>query len=96
MALGILPFFFFFLGLVAQLIRLGLVTGHELIVDSRLLPAWCSLDPGATWQKYAKKAAGLGYKVHMVLCRQAVSSQSLTLRLVLSVSLVVTSAACCS
>jgi transposase len=71
MALGVLPFFFFFLGLVAQLIRLGVVTGRELIVDSSLLPAWYGQDPGATWQKYAKKAAVFGYKVHTVLCRQA-------------------------
>jgi len=71
MALGILPFFFFFLGLVAQLIRLGVITGHELIVDASLLPAWYSMDPGATWQKYAQKAAVFGYKVHTVLCRQA-------------------------
>jgi hypothetical protein len=71
MALGMLPFLFFFFGLVAQLIRLGVVTGHELIVDSSLLPAWYSLDPGATWQKYARKAAVFGYKVHTVLCRQA-------------------------
>ena len=28
-------------------------------------------DPDATWQKYAKKAAVFGYKVHTVLCRQA-------------------------
>jgi transposase len=71
MALGVLPFFFFFLGLLAQLIRLGVVTGQELIVDASLLPAWYSQDPGATWQKYAKKAAVFGYKVHTVLCRQA-------------------------
>jgi hypothetical protein len=71
MALGVLPFFFFFFGLVAQLIRLGVVTGYELIVDSSLLPAWYALDPGATWQKYARKAAVFGYKVHTVLCHQA-------------------------
>ncbi|MEJ5199231.1 MAG: hypothetical protein WHX53_09930 [Anaerolineae bacterium] len=38
-ALGILPFLFFFLGLVAQLIRLGVITGQELIVDSTRLQA---------------------------------------------------------
>ena len=48
MALGVWPFFLFFLGLVAQLIRLGVITGHELIVDSSLLPAWYAQDPGAT------------------------------------------------
>ena len=70
-ALGTWPFFFFFLGLVAQLIRLGVINGHELMVDSSLLPAWYSEDPGARWQKYAKKAAVFGYKVHTVLCHQA-------------------------
>lgn len=70
MALGVLPFFFFFLGLVAQLIRLGVVTGKELIVDASLLPAWYSKDPGARWQKYTRKAAVFGYKVHTVLCHQ--------------------------
>jgi Transposase DDE domain. len=69
-ALGILPFLFFFLGLVGQLVRLGVITGKELIVDSTLLKAWYSNDPDATWQKYAGKKALFGYKVHTVLCHQ--------------------------
>jgi hypothetical protein len=69
--LGILPFLFFFLALVAQLIRLGVIRGQELIVDSSLLSAWRAEDPGATWQKYAGKKAVFGYKVHSVLCHQA-------------------------
>jgi hypothetical protein len=68
-ALGLLPFLFFFLGLVGQLLRLGVITGKALIVDSSLLSAWHSADPGATWQRYAKKKAVFGYKVHAVLCR---------------------------
>lgn len=70
-ALGVSPFFFFFLGLVAQLIRLGVIIGKELIVDSTLLKAWYHEDPGAAWQKYAGKPALFGYKVHVVLCRQS-------------------------
>jgi hypothetical protein len=70
-ALGILPFFFFFLALVAQLIRLGVITGQALIVDSSLLAAWRKHDPGATYQKYAGKKSVYGYKVHTVLCGQA-------------------------
>lgn len=70
-ALGLLPYLFFFLALVGQLIRLGLVTGQELIVDSSLLSAWRSSDPDATWQHYAGRAAVFGYKVHTLLCRQA-------------------------
>ncbi len=69
MALGVLPFLFFFLGLVGQLIRLGVVSGQALIVDSTLLSAWYHADPGATWQQYAKKKAVFGYKVHAVLCQ---------------------------
>jgi len=70
-ALGVLPFLFFFLALVAQLIRLGVITGQELIVDSSLLSAWRTDDPGATRQKYAGKKSVFGYKVHTVLCHQA-------------------------
>jgi hypothetical protein len=70
-ALGLLPYLFFFLALVGQLIKLGLITGHELIVDSSLLAAWRRADPGATWQKYAGRSPVFGYKVHTLLCRQA-------------------------
>jgi hypothetical protein len=69
-ALGLLPFLFFFLGLVGQLMRLGVITGSALIVDSTLLSAWYHADPGATWQKYARKGAVFGYKVHALLCAQ--------------------------
>lgn len=69
--LGVLPFLFFFLGLVVQLIRLGAITGKELIVDSSLLKAWYQADPGAAWQQYVGKAHVFGYKVHTVLCRHA-------------------------
>ena len=68
-ALGLLPFLFFFLGLVGQLIRLGVISGQALIVDSSLLAAWYHADPGATWQRYARKKAVFGYKVHAVLCQ---------------------------
>jgi hypothetical protein len=63
MALGVLPFFFFFLGLVAQLIRLGVVTGQELIVDSSLLSAWYTADPGATLSIVRTKSAILSWSV---------------------------------
>jgi hypothetical protein len=70
-ALGLLPCLFFFLALVGQLIKLGLITGQELIVDSSLLAAWRHADPGASWQKYAGRSPVFGYKVHTLLCRQA-------------------------
>ena len=70
-ALGILPFLFFFLALVVQLLRLGAIRGQELIVDSSLLAAWRADDPGATRQKYAGKKSVFGYKVHAVICHHA-------------------------
>jgi len=70
-ALGLLPVLFFFLALVGQLIRLGAITGQELIVDSSLLSAWRTADPDAVWQKYAGRKAVFGYKVHTLLCRTA-------------------------
>lgn len=70
-ALGILPFVFFFLTLVTQLMRLGVIRGQELLVDSSLLCAWRRHDPGATRQKYAGKKSVFGYKVHTVLCHHA-------------------------
>lgn len=70
-ALGILPLLLFFLGLVAQLVRLGVVTGRELIVDSTRLKAWLHADPGAAWSRYAGQVAVFGYKVHTVLCHYA-------------------------
>lgn len=70
MALGVLPFLFFFLGLVGELMRLGVISGTALIVDSTLLWAWYHDDPGATWQKYARKKPVFGYKVHALLCAQ--------------------------
>lgn len=70
-ALGLLPVLLFFLALVGQLIRLGAITGQELIVDSSLLAAWRSADPDAAWQRYAGRRAVFGYKVHTLLCRTA-------------------------
>jgi len=70
-ALGILPFLLFFIALVGQLVRLGVVKGHELLVDSSRLQAWRHADPGAAWSRYANRAAVFGYKVHTVLCRHA-------------------------
>ena len=70
-ALGILPFLVFFLALVGQLIRLGVISGHELLVDSTRLRAWRHNDPGAAWSRCRGKATLYGYKVHTVLCRQA-------------------------
>ena len=53
--LGVLPFLFFFLTLVAQLTHLGAITGKELIVDSNLLKAWSRLIPLQTGTNMLEK-----------------------------------------
>ena len=69
-ALGIFPFWFLFIALVAQLIRLGVVKGTDLIMDGTTLQTWFHLDPEANWS-YPKpwKGSVWGYKVHTVVCR---------------------------
>ncbi len=50
---------------------LGVIKGQELILDSSLLRAWHHLDPGAAWVRHGKKPAIFGYKIHTLLCRDA-------------------------
>lgn len=69
-ALGLLPYFLIFIALVAALLRMGLIKGWDLIIDSTLLAAWYHHDPDAAWSWPAKgKARIFGYKVHTILCR---------------------------
>src|SRR5919201_1747791 len=68
-ALGVLPLVFFFLALVGMLIRVGLISGRELVVDSTRVRAWWHHDEGASWSRCRGKATIWGYKVHTVLCR---------------------------
>jgi hypothetical protein len=69
-ALGALPFWLFFIGMVGQLLRLGLIIGSDLILDGTTLQAWFHQDPEAGWS-FPKpwKGSTWGYKVHTVLCR---------------------------
>lgn len=69
-ALGVLPFWFFFVLLVGQLIRLGVIYGTDVILDGTTLHAWFHHDPEADWS-FPKpwKGSIWGYKVHTVLCR---------------------------
>jgi Transposase DDE domain len=69
--LGFWPFLFFFIGLVWQLIRLGAISGRDLIVDASILKAWYHHDPEAGWS-YPTRGRGsiFGYKIHTLLCRQ--------------------------
>jgi len=71
--LGFWPFMFFFIALVWQLIRLGAITGRDLIMDASLLKAWYHHDHEAGWS-YPTRWRGsiFGYKIHTLLCRQEV------------------------
>lgn len=68
-ALGLLPYFLIFIALVRALLRLGIIKGWDLIIDSSLLAAWYHDDPGAAWSWPARKGRIFGYKVHTILCR---------------------------
>lgn len=69
-ALGVLPFWFFFVLMVGQLIRLGVFYGTDIILDGTTVQAWFRHDPEAGWS-FPKpwKGSTWGYKVHTVLCR---------------------------
>jgi len=69
-ALGVLPFWFFFLGLVWQLSRMAVIKGTEVILDATTQRAWFHDDPDADWS-FPKpwKGSVWGYKVHTLLCR---------------------------
>ena len=69
-ALGVLPFWLFFVLMVGQLMRLGLIYGTDVILDGTTLQAWFHHDPEAGWS-FPKpwKGSTWGYKVHTVLCR---------------------------
>jgi len=69
-ALGIFPYWFLFIALVAQLIRLGVIKGTDVIMDGTTVKAWCHHDPDAAWS-FPKpwKGSTWGYKVHTLVCR---------------------------
>lgn len=69
-ALGFLPFWWFFVLMVGQLMRLGVIYGTDVILDGTTLHAWFHHDPEADWS-FPKpwKGSVWGYKVHTVLCR---------------------------
>jgi hypothetical protein len=65
--LGPLPFLLYFIYLVCQLIREGVIAAKDLVIDSTTVLAWYEDDAEAGWS-YAKK---FGYKVHTVICRHS-------------------------
>ncbi len=69
-ALGLLPYFLVFVALVTALLKMGVIKGWDLIIDSSLLAAWYHRDPEAAWSwPSAHKGRVFGYKVHTILCR---------------------------
>jgi len=69
-ALGVLPYFLIFVALAMALLRMGIIKGWDLIIDSSLLAAWYHHDPAAAWSWPSPwKGRVFGYKVHTILCR---------------------------
>lgn len=68
-SLGPYPLWRLYLALVSRAIRLGLVRGRDLIIDSTLLPAWGRLDLDAACSFPSGKGRVFGYKVHTVIDR---------------------------
>jgi Transposase DDE domain len=69
-ALGWLPFWLLFVAFVVQLLRLGVISGTDVIMDGTTLELWFQKDAQAGWS-YPKAWQGSiwGYKVHTLLCR---------------------------
>jgi len=70
-ALGPYPFWLLYLALVWRAIRVGLIRGRDLVIDSTLLTAWTRLDTSAAWSFPSSKGRVFGYKVHTLLDRYA-------------------------
>lgn len=71
--LGLLPLLLFFVALVWQLIRLGVIKGRDLIIDSSCLKAWYHADPDADWRyPDSRQWSIFGYKIHTMVCHHFV------------------------
>lgn len=68
--MGIWPFWFFFVGMVWQLVRMQIIQGVDVVLDATTQHAWFHNDPDAGWS-FPKpwKGSVWGYKVHTLLCR---------------------------
>jgi len=69
--LGVWPYFFFFIALVWQLLRVGAISGCQLILDGSLLKAWYRRDPDAALAGRRRGPPTYGYKVHAVVDRSS-------------------------
>jgi len=71
-ALGIFPFWLFFIALAWQLLRCGILRGQDVILDATTQHGWFHGDDEAAWSfPKAGKGSVWGYKVHTLLCRHA-------------------------
>lgn len=69
--LGAYPIWLLYLRFVWQAIRVGLIRGRDVVIDSTLITAWTRLDLSAAWSFPSKKGRVFGYKVHTLLDRRA-------------------------
>lgn len=68
--LGAYPVWLLYLALVWQALRVGLIGGRDVILDSTLLAAWSRQDADTAWSfPSAAKGRVFGYKVHVLLDR---------------------------
>ncbi len=70
-ALGAYPIWLLYLYLVWRAIRVGLIRGRDVVIDSTLLASWTRLDISAAWSYPSSKGRVFGYKVHTLLDRHA-------------------------
>jgi hypothetical protein len=69
--LGPYPCWLLYLALVERAIRIGLIRGRDVALDSTLLAAWSPHDSDAAWSYPSPKGRVFGYKVHVLLDRAA-------------------------
>ncbi len=67
--LGLLPYLLFFLALVVTLLRLGALSGTQVILDGSLLKAWYKRDPDARLAGRKGGSPTFGYKIHALVDR---------------------------
>ncbi len=67
--LGLWPYFFFVVGLVGQLLRLGAITGQQVVLDGSLLKAWYHQDLDADLAGRRLGPPTYGDKIHALADR---------------------------
>ena len=67
--LGIWPYLFFFMAFVWQLLRLGAISGRQVILDASLLKTWYQDDPDADLAGRRGRLPTRGFKIHALVDR---------------------------